>query len=136
MATSGGAATTPFGAKIGKLEVGCEADLVLFNWEQIAYPYLSDDVSVVDALVQRARMSGIHAVMVAGEIILREGRFTRVDQAAAMEELARQMRAPPSAIDERNRKLGFALMGYARDVYASYLTAKRGEPFYRSNARD
>jgi 5-methylthioadenosine/S-adenosylhomocysteine deaminase len=72
MATSGGAATTPFGTKIGKLEKGYEADMVLFSWDQIAYPYLSNDVSVVDALVQRARMNGVFAVIVAGDVLLRE----------------------------------------------------------------
>lgn len=135
MATSDGAMTTPFGASIGKLEPGRAADLVVFNWKQISHPYLSSDVPVIDALVQRARMSGIHNVMVAGEVILRDGKFTRVDQEAALAELAAQMQQPASAADERNRKLGIALMPYAQDIYADYLTAKRGEPFYRSNAR-
>ncbi len=135
MATSGGAQTTPFGTDIGRLEAGRAADLVLFNWSQVAHPYLSGDVPVVDAIVQRARGAGIHCVMVGGEVILRDGRFTRVDQAAALAELAAQMRRPPGAVDERNRMLGFALMDYARQVYADYVKAERGEPFYRSNAR-
>lgn len=136
MATLGGAKTTPFGSTIGKLEVGAGADMVIFDWNQIAFPYLSDDVPVVDALVQRARMNGIHAVIVDGEVVLRDGHFTRVDQTASMQELARQMKLAPNAVDDRNRKLGFALLGYARNIYSDYLGAKRGQPFYRSNARD
>jgi 5-methylthioadenosine/S-adenosylhomocysteine deaminase len=136
MATLGGAKTTPFGPTIGKLEVGAGADIVIFDWNHISFPYLSDDVPVVDALIQRARTNSVHAVMVDGEIVLRDGHFTRVDQGAAMQELARQMKLAPTAVDERNRKLGFALLDYARNIYSDYLGAKRGQPFYRSNARD
>ena len=135
MATSDGALTTPFGANIGKLEPGRAADLVLFRWDQIAHPYLSADVAVVDALVQRARGAGIHAVMVGGKVILRDGHFTCVDQPAALAELASQMQRPASAIEQRNRTVGLALMQFAQLIYADYLKANRGEPFYRSNAR-
>src|SRR5262245_3594952 len=120
MATSDGAMTTLYGASIGKLEPGRAADLVLFRWNQIAYPYLSADVPVVDALVQRARGSGIHAVMVGGKVILRDGRFTLIDQAGALAELAAQMGRPATAIEQRNRSVGLALMKYAHLVYADY----------------
>jgi 5-methylthioadenosine/S-adenosylhomocysteine deaminase len=135
MATSDGAMTTPFGASIGRLAPGCAADLLLFDWDSIAFPYLSDDVPVVDALVQRGRSEGLAYVMVAGEVILDHGRFTRVDRAAALAELAAQMRAPATAIEQRNRRLGLGLLAHAREVYADYLQDARGEPFYGVNGR-
>ena len=135
MATSDGAMTTPFGASIGRLEPGRAADILLFDWDSIAFPYLSDDVPVVDALVQRGRSEGLAYVMVAGEVILDHGRFTRVDRAALLAELAEQMRAPATALEERNRKLGLGLLAHARDVYADYLKEARGEPFYGMNGR-
>src|SRR3712207_5922112 len=93
MATSDGAMTTPFGGRIGRLEPGRAADLVVFDWRRVAAPYLSGDVPVVDALVQRARPADIHAVLVGGEVVLRDGRFTRVDRDAALAELADRMRS-------------------------------------------
>ena len=36
------AKTTPFGTSIGTLEVGKGADMVLLDWESIAYPYLDE----------------------------------------------------------------------------------------------
>lgn len=135
MATSGGAMTTAFGAKIGRLDPGCSADLLLFDWDRIAFPYLSEDVPVVDALVQRARSESLSYVMVAGEVILDHGRFTRVDRAGALAELAAQMKAPATALEQRNRRLGLGLLDQARDVYADYLRAARGEPFYHLNGR-
>ena len=46
MATSGGAATTPFGSHIGTLAVGKAADLVLIDWDKLAYPYLDQETPV------------------------------------------------------------------------------------------
>ena len=43
MATSGGAATTPFAEAIGALEVGRAADIVLIDWRAISYPYLDPE---------------------------------------------------------------------------------------------
>src|SRR5262249_39486954 len=40
MATEHGAATTPFAGRIGTLEPGKAADLVLLDWRHVAYPYL------------------------------------------------------------------------------------------------
>jgi hypothetical protein len=73
--------------------------------------------------------------MVGGKVILRDGHFTCVDQPAALAELASQMQRPATAIEQRNRTVGLALMQFAQLIYADYLKANRGEPFYRSNAR-
>jgi 5-methylthioadenosine/S-adenosylhomocysteine deaminase len=68
MATSGGAATTPYGSHIGTLAVGKAADLVLIDWDKLAYPYLDPETPVLDAVLQRAKTDGVDLVMVAGEV--------------------------------------------------------------------
>lgn len=136
MATSGGAATTAFKDRIGQLEEGRAADLVVFDWDQVSFPYLSSDVGIVDALVQRAKSENIAYVMVGGEIVVDHGRFLRVDREAALQELSKTLAQPESAAEQRNRKLGLGLVKYARDVYGDYLSAKRGLPFYRQNASE
>src|SRR5438552_9247439 len=67
MATVGGAATTPYGSHIGTLAVGKAADLVLIDWDKLAYPYLDPETPVLDAVLQRAKTDGVDLVMVAGE---------------------------------------------------------------------
>jgi len=52
MATSGGAVTTPFGSHIGTIAVGTAADLVLIDWDKLAYPYLDLETSLLDAVIQ------------------------------------------------------------------------------------
>ena len=86
MATEDAAATTPFGDRIGVLEVGRAADLVLLPWRHVAHPYLDHGTSVLDAVVHRARATAIDTVEVGGDVVLREGRVTRVDKSAVLEE--------------------------------------------------
>lgn len=137
MATEHGAHTTPFGSHIGTLEPGKAADIVIMNWRHIAYPYLDAGVPVVDAVVQRARTHGVETVLVAGEPILRDGRFTRVDKQAALEELARSLRAPLAPHEERRRELSRRVFPYVRQFYADegYLDVHEHEPYYRTSSK-
>src|SRR6266481_7460885 len=109
MATEDGAATTPYAGHIGTLQPGRAADVVLLSWPQIAHPYLDPDTAVVDAVVHRAKTSGVALVMVAGEIVLRDGRFTRIDKQAVLAELAESLRAPLTPEEEGRQRLSRAV---------------------------
>jgi cytosine/adenosine deaminase-related metal-dependent hydrolase len=136
MATEEGAWTTPFGTQIGVLEPGRAADLVMVPWKSIAYPFLDPDVSILDAIVQRATGT-VDTVVVAGEPILRGGRFTRIDKEAALEELAARMRRAPSDADAAARTLARRLMPYARAFYDTYLLNEAPrDPYYRQSSRN
>ena len=69
MATSRGAATTPFADTIGALEVGRAADMVLIDWREISYPYLDPETPLLDAVLQRAKTSGVRTVICDGDVI-------------------------------------------------------------------
>ena len=137
MATENGAHTTPFGAHIGTLAPGKAADIVVMNWKHIAYPYLDAAVPVVDAVVQRARTHGVETVLVAGEVVLRDRRFTRLDKHAAQEELARQLRAPLAPHEERRIELSRRVFPSFKQFYADegYLKPCEHDPFYRMNSK-
>jgi cytosine/adenosine deaminase-related metal-dependent hydrolase len=135
MATEDGAATTPYAGRVGTLEPGKAADLVLLSWPQIAHPYLDPDTSVVDAIVHRAKSSGVSLVMVAGEVVLRDGRFTRVDKTAVLTELAASLRAPLTPEEERRRRLGRAVFPVVQHFYDGWLDESARLPFYRPSDR-
>src|SRR5499427_8379112 len=84
MATSGGAKTTAFGDRLGVLEVGRAADMVLIDWQHVSYPYLDTETPVLDAVLQRAKSSGVSGVICDGEVIYADGHFTKVDREAAL----------------------------------------------------
>jgi len=135
MATEDGAATTPYAGHIGTLEPGKAADLVLLSWPQIAHPHLDPDTSVVDAIVYRAKASGVALVMVAGEVVLRDGRFTRVDKAAVLDELAASLRAPLTPEEEGRRRLAREIFPVLRRFYDGWLDESARVPFYRPSSR-
>jgi 5-methylthioadenosine/S-adenosylhomocysteine deaminase len=74
MATVGGARTTPYGDSLGTIEVGKAADLVLIDWDQIAYPYLDPETPLLDAVIQRAKTGGVTTVLCDGEVLYADGR--------------------------------------------------------------
>jgi cytosine/adenosine deaminase-related metal-dependent hydrolase len=136
MASEEGALTTPFGARIGALEIGRAADMIVLPWKSVAYPFLDPDVPVLDAVVQRAISGSVDTVIVAGEVILRGGRFTRVDKDAALAELAERMRRPPSEAEKRMRVIAHRLVPYARAFYEGYLPDEaRRDSFYKTSSK-
>jgi cytosine/adenosine deaminase-related metal-dependent hydrolase len=122
MATEHGALTTQFGDEIGTLEAGKAADMVLVDWDSIAEPYLDPAVPVVDALLHRARPAGVRTVIVAGEVVLRDGRSTRLDKRAFMDELAASLRVPLSAAEQRRREVAGQLLPHVARFYDGWLS--------------
>jgi 5-methylthioadenosine/S-adenosylhomocysteine deaminase len=135
MATSGGAKTTAFGDAIGALEVGRSADMVLIDWNQIAYPYLDDETPLLDAVLQRAKPGGVSTVIVDGEVIYRDGRFARVDRDAALRALYEDLQQALSDDEVERRRLSKALLPHVKAFYADYFDAERHQPFYRPSSR-
>jgi cytosine/adenosine deaminase-related metal-dependent hydrolase len=139
MATENGAMTTAFGANIGTLEVGKSADMVVMDWEHIAFPYLDDEVPIVDAVVQLARTSGVQTVLIGGEPVLLDGRFTRIDKASAVQALADSLRVPLRPDELRRRELSKKVFPHVRQFYEDegYLRGEEDfKPFYHFNSRN
>lgn len=135
MATIGGALTTPFGSRIGTLAVGKAADLVLIDWDRLAYPYLDPQTPMLDAVIQRAKSEAVDLVMVAGEVVYQGGRFTRVDREAALRELHRSLKRPPAEDEVERRHLAKALLPHVRRFYAGYFDPEEHLPYYRASSR-
>jgi 5-methylthioadenosine/S-adenosylhomocysteine deaminase len=135
MATVGGAATTPYGGHIGILGVGKAADLVLIDWDKLAYPYLDPETPVVDAVLQRAKSDGVDLVMVAGEVVYEDGRFTRVDHDAALRELHQSLQRALAEDEVERRGLAKALLPHVRRFYAGYFDPEAHQPYYQPNSR-
>ena len=138
MATEHGACTTPYGTSIGTLEAGKAADIVIMDWKHITFPYLDSEVPVVDALVHLARTTGVETVLVAGEPILRDRQFTRLNKNDVLEEFAASLRVPLRPHEERRRDIAKRLFPHVRKFFADegYLNDAESVPFYHLNSRD
>ena len=135
MATEHGAATTPFAGRIGKLEPGMGADLVLIDWNAVTYPYQSPALGLVDVLVQRAKAGAVHSVMVGGDWIYRDRKFTRVDRDAVLADIAERFARPLRAEEVERQALARDVMPHVRRFYQGYLAELGDDPHYRSSGR-
>ena len=134
MATVGGARTTPYGESLGSLEVGKAADMVLIDWEQVAYPYLDEMTPTLDAVIQRAKQQAVTMTMCDGEVIYQDGKFTKVDRTVALKALHDDLTKALSDDEVERRKLSVALLPHARKFYENYIDTSKHQPFYRPSS--
>jgi hypothetical protein len=73
--------------------------------------------------------------MVAGEIVLADGRFTRVDKPAVLAEIAARYKRPLTPDESERRAFARALFPHVRAFYDGYLAGVGDEPFYRGSDR-
>ena len=96
-ATMGGARTVCLEDEVGSLEAGKKADIVLLNLD--AWPFVPmNDPSV--HLVYAENGSSVTDVLVNGELLVRDGKLTRLDEAQIMAEVREHM---PELIAQRDR---------------------------------
>ena len=83
MATMGGARALGLDDEIGSIEVGKAADLVVFDANR---PHLRPHVNPLGNLVHTGQGRDVRLVMVAGDILVEDGRPTKVDMDAVCAE--------------------------------------------------
>ena len=134
MATVGGAGATTFGDRIGVLEPGRRADMVLLSWRHAEEPYAAPDVDPVALLLLRARGVDVDTVVIDGQVVYREGRFTRIDPDAVLAEAREMLSQPPSQREVRVREMVRELVPYVEQYYAGWLPDEL-RPYYVYNGR-
>ena len=134
MATANGAYASWFGDRIGTLEPGKRADMVLVDMRNIEEPYLDPRVSVVDALVHRGRGIDVDTVLVDGEVVLRDKQLTRVDKDVLFREIRDALDRPLTAQEEERRELARLVEPHLRRFYSG-TTQQNMTPFTAYNSR-
>jgi 5-methylthioadenosine/S-adenosylhomocysteine deaminase len=86
MATINGAKTTPWSARIGSIETGKDADIVLFDTNRPEWQPL---INPVANLVYAATGDSVRHVFVAGEQVVKDGRLTRIDERELYQQIPR-----------------------------------------------
>ncbi|WP_428687620.1 amidohydrolase family protein [Roseibium sp.] len=88
MSTEHGAATTGFEGRIGRLEVGRAADIVMVDWRDIARPFIDERIPLIDALLQRTRRMAADTVFVGGRKVVSGGKVMSIDRQAVFDEIS------------------------------------------------
>jgi cytosine/adenosine deaminase-related metal-dependent hydrolase len=135
MATEHGAATTPFGHSIGRLEPGRYADFVVINCQRALWPHQDDQIEIVDAVIQRAKTDAVDATVIGGVTVYQNGKFTLVDRQVILKEIADLLAKPRTS--EENARIGVAreMQEFVKSYYAEYYDDGRHVPYYKQSSK-
>ncbi len=134
IATVNGAFATGFGDLIGTLEPGKRADVVLINLKNIEEPYLDPNISVVDAIIHRAKDIDIDTVLIDGEIVMRDRQLTRMDTENLFKEMKKSLNRPLTTQEIERGDLAKQLEPYIRKFHAAAIDDLL-QPHYRYNSK-
>lgn len=135
MLTVNGARAATFTNGLGRLLPGSPADAVILDFDRMAGPWLDDSVHPVEAFVHLARTQHIDTVIAAGEPLYHEGRFTRVDEAAVVREVAAAAAASPDPAFRAFSQTLRELRPHLERHYEDWPPAGAAESFYVVNRR-
>jgi guanine deaminase len=110
-ATAAGAKALGLDDMIGQIRPGMRADLSLWRTDSIPFVPLNDPLR---QLVFNETGANLASVFVDGEPVLNEGRLTRVDEAALLEEIAMEWKALAPVIADRESKVEKMFPSYLR----------------------
>jgi 5-methylthioadenosine/S-adenosylhomocysteine deaminase len=104
MATLNGAKGVGLQDRIGSIEVGKEADFVVFDATQPEWQPLYNPVS---NLVYSATGNSVKDVFIAGEQVLKDGKLTRIDHDALMQQVGESAQGIAARLDMKKLLKGY-----------------------------
>jgi 5-methylthioadenosine/S-adenosylhomocysteine deaminase len=137
-AAGNGARALGMEGRLGSLEPGCYADLLIVGKERIFFPPgRYDGEKFLDVVLDRAESADIDTVMAHGRILMESGKVTIVDEARVRERFAEAMAERvyrPSAEVRRWAELGNLVEPYLAGFYRPWYETPI-EPAHVYNAR-
>jgi cytosine/adenosine deaminase-related metal-dependent hydrolase len=138
MATANAARPTGFEGRIGVLETGRYADMVLLDWDAMTAPYFEDSgdpgSDAVNAVIYRGKSAHVDTVLINGEVVLRGGRFVKADEEEITGELRRQLSSPIDSDTQATRQMAARLLPYIHQFYDDWRIPADG-PHYLYNGQ-
>ena len=138
LTTANAARPTGFDGRIGVLEPGRYADMVLLDWEAMTAPYFEGTgdaaADAVNAVVYRGKSAHVDTVLISGEVVLRGGRSAKVDEDAVAAELREQLSRPIEQETVATRNMAARLLPYIHQFYDDWSIPSDG-PHYLYNGR-
>jgi 5-methylthioadenosine/S-adenosylhomocysteine deaminase len=132
LATLGGARLLRKEDRLGRLQPGYAADLIVVDLDRIAEPWAAPECDPLSLVVLRADRRDVRSVMVGGQVVFRDGKPTRFDLMAAGDAFAAKMAATPAPAAEAETVQ--RLLPFLRDWYRNWPVPKP-DPYVIYNSR-
>ena len=138
LATANAARPTGFDGRIGILEPGLYADMVLLDWNSMTEPYFEGTgdptADAVNAVVYRGKSTHVDTVLINGEVVLNGGKFIKADEEQVAAELRQQLESPIDSATQATRQMAARLLPYIHRFYDDWSIPADG-PHYLYNGR-
>ena len=135
MVTEDNAHLIGFGEKLGRLEPGRQADMVLLDYEQMTYPYSDQEHDPIETLLYRGSRRHVHTVIIGGKVVVAQGRVLSVNENRIAERLNAAASMPPTAAEAARKKRIKEFHGHLVRCYAGWPDRIRLQPYYQLNSR-
>jgi cytosine/adenosine deaminase-related metal-dependent hydrolase len=133
MATVNGAKVLGLQDRIGVLAPHRAADIVAIDTNRIRRPYLHPDTDPIDTILYRASAADVDTVVIDGEVVLRDGRFTRVDEQHVADSLLEAVERAPSELEQEWAAAFDAIRPYVHQFWSAW-TMRPTSPHYQINS--
>lgn len=124
--TLGGAKALGFEGQLGVIKLGANADLVAYRLDTSTFTPLNDPVK---QLVYAERGKDLDFAMVAGDIVMRDGELTRIDESRLLEEIGTEHEKLVPFFREAERRVAHVNEHYKK-IYERCLSEKIAEDTY------
>ncbi len=135
MATINGAEILGFGDRIGRIEKGRVADIVLIDLDRIFDPYISPHQDLFDILMYRAKGSDVNTVIVNGEIVMRDRKILKVSKKDLSQRIRKESSREWTPQEKAFREAVQQLRRYLCDYYKDWYKEIALDPYYIFNSK-
>ncbi len=122
MSTINSAKVVGWDDRIGSLERGMTCDVILMNLDHVEYPFLDPNVPTLDAILYRGRGIDIDTVIVEGEVVMDDRKFTKFDKVGLYRELGKIAKIPLDPVKLELSALRQEIAPYLADFYSENST--------------
>lgn len=109
MATIGGAKAVGFENKIGAIQKGLKADLILVNLKRAFTPFMNSTVPTTDVILYLLRGRDVDTAIIDGKIVMQDKKFMKVNKRELIKKMRNQVKEMDTEtkrrLDEFNRRI-------------------------------
>ena len=97
------------------------ADIVLFDWKDITWPYQDKDIPLLEVFLRRARRSSVKTVIIGGEIVYKNGRFVKVNHKNILDQIHQDLSRKDTPEELNRRDTSKNILSTVEKFYQGWL---------------
>lgn len=135
MATVNGAKGVYLDDKLGILDKGFSADIILVDLKAVKGIYMPEEFDIVEAVVCRAKGGHVRTAIVEGEVLMHDRKLLKVNKQEVEDKLRAAVEKPFERKSAKRRKVMEKLRPHYKKFYDEMVKNLKDEPYDARNSR-